>query len=78
MAWEAQGYNVYDPDGDTPEGRYHIATAYTAEHARLIAAAPDLLRELKELVETFSGDQGMKLSRAKAVIARAESKEPSK
>ena len=43
----------------------HVATA------RLIAAAPDLLRELQSMVGFFSGYQGMQLRDAKAAIAKA-------
>jgi hypothetical protein len=41
--------------------------------ARLIAAAPELLEALQELVQLFSGYQGMELLRAKAAIAKAVS-----
>ena len=45
--------------------------------ARLIAAAPDLLKQLKLMVELFDGYQGMELRWAKDAIARAEGTLPS-
>lgn len=50
----------------------HIALSIAVDaDASLIAAAPDLLRELQAMVETFDGYQGMELKRAKAAIAKA-------
>lgn len=40
-------------------------------NVRLVAAAPDLLAELKELVETFRGYKGLEMQRARAAIAKA-------
>lgn len=40
--------------------------------AKLIAAAPDLLKQLKLMVELFDGYQGMELRWAKDAIAKAE------
>lgn len=40
-------------------------------NARLIAAAPELLNALKDMVATFSGYQGMELTAARAAIAKA-------
>lgn len=56
---------------------FQVDGGFAAEeaNARLIAAAPDLLEELKELVELFSGYQGMELKRAKAALARAQGEE---
>ena len=41
-------------------------------NARLIAAAPDLLRALKDMVDFFDGYQGMKFIHCKEAIAKAE------
>lgn len=49
-------------------------------NARLIAAAPELLAALKEMVEQYDGDDGdgryepQRLEREKAIIAKAEGK----
>lgn len=43
--------------------------------AHLIAAAPDLLAQLKLMVELFDGYQGMELQWAKQAIAKAEGAE---
>lgn len=40
-------------------------------NARLIAAAPDLLEALRDMVLLFQGYQGMELKRAHAAIAKA-------
>lgn len=41
-------------------------------NARLIAAAPDLLKQLELMVELFDGHQGMELRWAKDAIAKAK------
>ena len=41
-------------------------------NAHLIAAAPDLLEALEELVEFFHGYQGMGMYNARAAIAKAK------
>jgi len=48
----------------------------TVEKARLIAAAPDLLAALKELVDVVGGDFHA-LDKARAVIAKAEGRRSS-
>ena len=49
-----------------------MTAGFSLEHARLIAAAPDLLAELELMVDTFDGYEGMQLIRAKAAIAKAK------
>ena len=55
-----------DPSSPPPVPEMHA-------NAALIAAAPDLLEALKDMVSLFSGYQGMQLERAKLAIEKAES-----
>lgn len=49
-----------------------ICETYREEDARLIAAAPDLLRELADLVDLLESDaEGIKTKYARAAIAKA-------
>ena len=50
----------------------HGDPAMIEADAKLIAAAPDLLKQLKLMVELFDGYQGMELRWAKDAIAKAE------
>lgn len=53
--------------------RYDIA-AIDHPDARLIAAAPDLLESLKELITALGEDHSIDLQKAKAAIFKAEGK----
>lgn len=47
------------------------AHAIAIQTANLIAAAPELLTALTDMVETFKGYQGLELTAARAAIAKA-------
>lgn len=69
--WEQRdtpGYN----DTEIWAGNMLVAKVRDGDHdGPLVAAAPELLTELQELVETFKGYQGTEMTRARAVIAKA-------
>lgn len=56
------------------EETQEVEEAQMARDAALLAAAPDLLEELKNMVDIFEGYQGIEWKRAKAAIAKAEGK----
>lgn len=94
--WEAIGNLVrspmHQPQGlpagvqiaDCRDGYFLAHTDEAKANARLIAAAPELLEELKELREFFYGKYGYgndaeqikRLNRASAVIAKATGEQP--
>lgn len=76
--WECVGFEnlvVNDEEGNTitcaPGGRYGATLGELRANARLIAASPDLLLQLKLLVR-WAEDQGEDCQLAKAAIAKAE------
>ena len=61
------------------DGGIYVARVSVRENARLIAAAPDLLEELRNMVECWEeGDDyrpsNAAMAKAKAAIAKAEGK----
>ena len=60
-----------------PDGIGLVGAAWTLPDADLIAAAPDLLAALKEMVEAYASDDGISpeptaILAARAAIAKAE------
>jgi len=67
---------MYDNGRGVPPAELPAADHDMAAKARLIAAAPDLLAALKELVDVVGGDFHA-LDKARAVIAKAEGRRSS-
>lgn len=67
--------DIYIDGGEKIIARFNefleVAPEEGCANARLIAAAPELLEALAEMVELFHGYQGMELNRARAALARA-------
>jgi len=71
MTWRSEGglrYRILDDDNVI------IAEVDTEEHARLIAAAPELLEALKEILARSGFNQG-EWRAARAAIAKAEGRD---
>jgi hypothetical protein len=52
------------------DGQPDVEISY--DNMTLIAAAPDLLEALENMVELFAGYQGMQLTKAREAIAKAK------
>jgi len=71
--WAGRHYKTHDPDC------HHISDDEEEANARLIAAAPELLEALNELLEQihyigiadWHGAEGLSLAEARAAIAKA-------
>ena len=67
--WDVQDGEIYGQPDDVVVV-YRGGLQFESD-ADLIAAAPELYSELELLVETFDGYQGMKMIKAKTVLAKA-------
>ena len=70
-------WTIEAEDGLLPEG-FRLTGFISPRHARLVAAAPRLLRSLKELLLLIGleGEEGSRIARANALVTELETLDP--
>lgn len=70
--WEVDGVEIRASASHPTERICEMAPGFSAEDAKLIAAAPDLLKALGDLLNTFDNLMGTTAARGQLYVAAAE------